>query len=342
MNIQQILKISADKLRQKNIPSTALDAEVLLLEALSKCADEIPPAPFLKGGVLANDAPRNDNKRLDKNWLYINNNYELNKKEEELFNNFINQRLKHKPVAYIVNRKEFYGYDFYVDENVLIPRPETELIVEEVLKILNNDRREQACLFPTIIDIGTGSGCIIISILNELAKNKKDKIIHNAYANDISSEAISTAKINAKKYNLNKKIKFIRNDFEKFLNKKSIYNSNEIIITANLPYVKNDAYKTLSEDIRKYEPKIALTAGRDGLVCIESLVKSVLKIKKKYKQKIYIFIEADPDQMSRIMAISREKLANVNLEIIKDLSGKKRIIKLLYCHPELVEGWKAR
>jgi len=324
MNIQQSLKVFTDKLKQKNIPSAALDVEVLLLEALNR-----------------------NRKKLDKAWLYLNNNYELNKNEEELFNDFIKQRLKNKPVAYITNEKEFYGYDFYVDENVLIPRPETELIVEEVLKILagthtlacknsdtnkiNSYRLKPELRNFNLIDIGTGSGCIIISILNELAKNKKDKIIHNAYANDISSEAINAAKINAKKYNLNKKIKFIKNDFEKFLDKKSIYNSNEIIITANLPYVKNDAYKTLSEDIRKYEPKIALTAGRDGLVCIERLVKSILKIKKKYKQKIYIFIEADPDQMSRIMAISREKLADVNLETIKDLSGKKRIIKLLYC-----------
>ena len=324
MNIQQILKISADKLRQKNIPSTALDAEVLLLEALSKCADEIPPAPFLKGGVLANDAPRNDNKRLDKNWLYINNNYELNKKEEELFNNFINQRLKHKPVAYILNRKEFYGYDFYVDENVLIPRPETELIVEKVLKILNNAIQRKF----NIVDIGTGSGCIIISILNELAKNKNDKVIHNAYANDISQKAIRITKINAKKYNLSKKIKFVEDDFKKFLNKKDIYNSNELIITANLPYIKNDDYKNLSINVKKYEPKIALIAGKDGLVYIEKLVKSILKIKKKYKQRMYIFIEADPNQMSEIKTLFRKNFNSAIIKIIRDLSQKKRIVSV--------------
>ncbi|MCK5724857.1 MAG: peptide chain release factor N(5)-glutamine methyltransferase, partial [Gammaproteobacteria bacterium] len=269
-------------------------------------------------------APRNDNRNLDKSWLYLNNNYELNKNEDKLFNNFINQRLKHKPVAYIVNRKEFYGYDFYVDKNVLIPRPETELMVEKVLKILNNAIQRKF----NIVDIGTGSGCIIISILNELAKNKNDKVIHNAYANDISQKAIRITKINAKKYNLSKKIKFVEDDFKKFLNKKDIYNSNELIITANLPYIKNDDYKNLSINVKKYEPKIALIAGKDGLVYIEKLVKSILKIKKKYKQRMYIFIEADPNQMSEIKTLFRKNFNSAIIKIIRDLSQKKRIVSV--------------
>ncbi|MCK4591894.1 peptide chain release factor N(5)-glutamine methyltransferase [Candidatus Parcubacteria bacterium] len=320
MNIHQSLKISTNKLKLQNIPSADLDAEVLLLEALN----------------------RSRYKKLDKSWLYINDNYELNKNEEKLFNSFINQRLKNKPVAYIINRKEFYGYDFYVDENVLIPRPETEFIVEEVLKILNplsppirlslgagSYQRENSDF--TLIDIGTGSGCIIISVLNELAKRKGDDVVENAYANDISLKAIKIAKRNANKYNLNKKIKFVANDFEKFLNKKNIYNSDELVITANLPYIKNDDYKNLSKNIKKYEPKIALAAGKDGLVYIEKLVDSVLKIKKKYKQKIYVLIEADPNQMSKITAIINKKSANARIKIIKDLSGKKRIAVLSYC-----------
>ena len=186
----------------------------------------------------------------------------------------------------------------------------------------------------TLIDIGTGSGCIMISILNELAKIKKDNIIRNAYANDISKKAIEVAEINAKEYNLDKKIKFITNDLEKFLdnlNEKNIHNSNELIITANLPYIKNDNYKTLSKDIRKYEPKIALTAGEDGLVLIEELIRSVLKIKKKHKKKMHLFIEADPSQMSKITAIISEKSDSANIKIIKDLNGKERIALLSYC-----------
>lgn len=298
MNIQQILKTSTKKLKQKNISSAAIDAEILLLEALNK----------------------KRYKKLNKSWLYINSNYELNKNEKELFNDFINQRLKHKPVAYIINRKEFYGYDFYVDENVLIPRPETEIIIEKVLKILAIDKKFN------IIDIGTGSGCIIISILNELTKNKNDKVIHSAYANDVSQEAIKIAKVNAEKYNLNKKIKFVENNFEKFLDKENIYNSDELIITANLPYIKNTDYQNLSVNVKKYEPKIALAAGKNGLVYIEKLIESILKIREKYKQKIYIFIEADPDQMNKIKALLKNKFKNVVIKIIKDLSRKERVI----------------
>ena len=339
MNIQQALKISTKKLAQKNILSSALDAEVLLLEALNRDKPHSHNSNVndIKHEIAASlcGAPRNDSKKLGKSWLYINNNYKLNKKEEKLFNSFVNQRLKNKPVAYIINKKEFYGYDFYVDKNVLIPRPETEIIVEEVLKILkvtDGDGHSRRCPSPiNLIDIGTGSGCIMISILNELAKNKNDKVIHSAYANDISCEAIKIAKINSEKYNLSKKIKFIKNDFEFFLdnlNKKNIYNSNGFIIIANLPYVKNSAYKTLSEDIKKYEPKIALTAGKDGLVYIKKLIGHILEIKKKRKQKIYVFIEADPDQMSKIRKLFGKNFNSAIIKIIRDLSQKERIISV--------------
>lgn len=359
MNIQQSLKTSTEKLNLSNIPSAALDAEVLLLEALNRAGVHSLECK----SIIFNSTYRlKPELQKNKTWLYLNNNYELTKNEEELFSSFVNQRLKNKPVAYIINRKEFYGYDFYVDEDVLIPRPETELIVEEVLKILtgvhtlvckkfNSDEINSYRLKPelqnfkcsinnkfNLIDLGTGSGCIIISILNELAKNKDSKIICKAYANDISQKAIAIAKANAKKYNLNKKIKFIEDDFEKFLDnldQKDIYTSDEIIITANLPYIKNSAYETLSEDIKKYEPKIALTAGKNGLDYIEKLIDLVSKIQLKSNQKIYLFLEADPDQMSEITVILREKLTNADIKIIKDLSGEERIIKLLYCRLEI-------
>ncbi len=301
MNIQQALKASTNKLKQKKIPSANLDAEVLLLEAL--------------------------NKNLDKSWLYIHNDYELNKDEEKLFNDFINQRLKYKPVAYIINRKEFYGYDFYVDENVLIPRPETELIVDEVLKIVGVQN-----FAPLLLDIGIGSGCIIISILNELTKDKKNKLIKNAFANDISKKAIEVAKINAKKYDLDKKIKFINDDLEKVINEKIFSDLGQIIITANLPYIKNDDYKTLRPNVRKYEPAIALKAGKDGLDYIKKLINKISEIQLKLNRNIYLFLEADPEQMNEITTILSKKITNINIKIIKDLSGKERIISVKLKH----------
>ncbi|MCK5084429.1 MAG: peptide chain release factor N(5)-glutamine methyltransferase [Candidatus Pacebacteria bacterium] len=319
MNINKSLKISTKKLKQKNIPSATLDAEVLLLEALNK-----------------------SNKNIDKSWLYVNNNYELSKKEETLFKNFIDQRKKHKPVAYIVNKKEFFGYDFYIDENVLIPRPETELMVEEVLKIINPPtplirQSLRAGSYQggnrnfNLIDIGTGSGCILISILNELRKNKKGDLVKQSIAIDISKKAIEIAMINAKKYNLENNIKFINVDFREELNQRLFSNSNQFIITANLPYIRNNEYKYLSPDVKKYEPKLALTGGKNGLDLIEKLIKIISETEVKSELPNYIFLEADPRQMNKITAVIREELDSTNIKIIKDLSGKERIAILSYC-----------
>jgi len=303
MTILRALKISTEKLKQKNISSAYLDAEVLLLEALNGCG-----------------------KNVGKSWLYVNSDYLLNEKERRLFNNFISQRKKHKPVAYITNRKEFYGCDFYVDENVLIPRPETEIMVEEVLKIVNRKKNKSGKSGFNLIDIGTGSGCIIMSILNELIRNKKGESIHNAIANDISAEAIKVAKINAKKYNLDKKIKFITGDLKKAANKKNFSASSQFIVTANLPYIKNNDYRKLSGGVKKYEPKIALKGGKDGLECIERLIGTISKLKFKHAKKIFIVLESDPWQTDKIKNISESELGNASIKIIKDLSQKKRVV----------------
>lgn len=337
MNIQQTLKKSTDKLKQKNIPSASLDAEVLLLEVLNR--SEVHSLECKN--AISNSAYRlKPELRKNKTWLYTHGDYELNKDEEKLFNNFISQREKHKPVAYIINRKEFYGYDFYVNKNVLIPRPETELIVDKVLEILNKQDKDN--FYPalaeghngfsrsdkklTLIDIGTGSGCIAISILNELAKSKENKIIINTFANDISKKAIAVAKINAEKYNLNQKIKFITGNLEKAISEKIFSNSDQIIITANLPYIKNDDYKTLQPNVKEYEPAIALRGGKDGLDYIEKLINLISKIQLKLNKNIYLLLEADPEQMNEIAVILNKKLVNTNIKIIKDLSGKERII----------------
>lgn len=366
MTIQQTLKVSVEKLRHCNIPSADLDAEVLLLEALNRagayssgfnkyCYNQSKNAYRLKPAYRAGRPEL----RRDKSWLYMNNSYKLNKSEEKVFNSFIKQRLKHKPVAYIINKKEFYGYEFYVDENVLIPRPETEFMIEEVLRIIDDGRIDGKNKF-TLIDIGTGSGCVIVSVLNEIKKNKTSKgskvyktNICGAYANDISAEAIKIAKLNAKKYNLGNKIKFSAGDFEKFIKENIFSINNQFIVTANLPYVKKDEYKNLLPNVRKYEPKIALIGGEDGLELIEKLINSISNIKIKNNSENnnlnvserrrrvdasssevcaksnlfnYILLETDPAQMKKIKSILKKKLNAVDIKIIKDLRGKNRLI----------------
>lgn len=300
MNIQQTLKDSADKLKSRNIPSAHLDAEVLLLEALRKCG-----------------------KNIEKSWLYINNDYALNKIEEKQFNGFLNQRIKQKPIAYIIGYKEFYGYNFFVNKNVLIPCPETELIVEEILKIIYENRNAKDRF--NLIDVGTGSGCIIISILNELNKNKKNNIIGYALANDISKKAIKIAKTNALKYKLDRKINFIAGDLKNVINQKTFSPSKKTIIAANLPYIKNSDYKTLPKNVRNYEPKIALLGGIDGLDRIRRLIYKISQINKQ-KTAIFLIIEADPRQINKIKKILESELQNANIKMARDLNQKKRII----------------
>ncbi|MCK5476198.1 MAG: peptide chain release factor N(5)-glutamine methyltransferase [Candidatus Pacebacteria bacterium] len=307
MNIQQALKKAATELNLFNIPSASLDAEVLLLEALNR------------------NVVRNDNEKLDKNWLYAHNNHKLTEKEEELFNNFIDQRKKHKPVAYIINRKEFFGYEFYVNENVLIPRPETELIVEEVLKIITGVNSLEHKNY-SLIDIGTGSGCILISILNELRKNKKNDLIKQSIAIDISKKAIEIATINAKRYSLENNIKFINKDFKKELDQKLFSSSNHFVITANLPYITDNNYEKLDKNVKDYEPKIALTSGTQGLDDIKNMLYLISKISIKINQKIYLLIEADPDQINVIKEYLKKHFKDTKIAIINDLSGKKRLV----------------
>ncbi len=302
MNIEKALKVSAQKLKNRNIISASLDAEILLLEAINK----------------------NSKTKKDKSWLYINNNYLLNEKEYKLFSRFINERKKHKPVAYIINRKEFYGYDFYVDKEVLIPRPETEFITQEALKIISNKENMRGDGFD-LIDVGAGSGCIIISILNELRKNNRDQLVKNAFAIDISEKAISIAKKNSNNYGLYKRIKFIKGDI-KTLGKINFNKSRHIIITANLPYIKDSDYKYLPKNVKQFEPKIALCGGKDGLHYIKGLIAKMPQIKNKTKKRFFSIVEADPSQINIIKTIAKKELKNVRTNIIKDLNRKKRII----------------
>ncbi|MBW6440605.1 peptide chain release factor N(5)-glutamine methyltransferase [Patescibacteria group bacterium] len=327
MNIKQTLQNSIEKLESRKIPSANIDAEVLLLGALNKKQLNnnihssklgIATMPYETSGI--------DGWRITRSWLYAHNDYELTSEESVLFDSYINRRIKHEPVAYIINKKEFYGYEFFINGNVLIPRPETELIVENVLQIIN-ERKDLNNKF-TLIDIGTGSGCILISILNEFKKNNNLKYINQSIAIDISKRAIEIAKINAKKYNLEKNIKYISSDFKKIINQKLFFNSNNFIITANLPYISSDNYEKLDNSVKDFEPKLALTAGIDGLDEIKKLLHSISKIKLQSNQILYFLLEVDPSQINFIIKLLDKYFNDIKSLIIKDLSDKNRIIVL--------------
>ena len=229
------LKNAEDILKKSQIPSWRLDAEILLSEVLRK----------------------------DRSELIIRNNIKISNKKAFTFNRYIDRRKKFEPVAYILNNKEFFSLDFFVNKNSLIPRPETELMVEKAVKIYKNKH-------PNVLDIGTGSGCIIISVLRHIPKSRGIGL-------DISKDAIKVAKFNSERLLkvYNKRIKFMNLSIEELSNNR-IFD----LILANPPYINSKDIRNLSTDIKRYEPKIALDGGKDGLDVIKKVIYKSSKILK--------------------------------------------------------------
>lgn len=238
--------------------------------------------------------------------------YNLTKKQELKTKNLLMRRKRGEPLAYILGQKEFYGLNFRVNKAVLVPRPETEMLVEEVLGLQLKNH--------TIIDIGTGSGNIIISI----AKNIKEK--NNFYAVDTSLKALTVARQNSKAHGTGKKIKFLKGDLLKpLLNKIS---GNSSIIIANLPYLSSKIYNSTSRDIKNFEPKSALLSGTDGLNHYRKLLQQIKKLTTNYKLKTTNFLEISPEQKPALQNLVKSVLPNAKLKFIRDLAGKWRVCKI--------------
>ena len=192
--------------------------------------------------------------------IIINSHNKVYKSTINEFNRLITRRSTSEPLAYILKNKEFWSKNFFVNKNTLIPRPETELLCDIVIKTLKNKN-------PFILDIGTGTGCILLSILSEIKKAKGIGV-------DISTKAIAVAKKNSSNLRLNSRAKF----FASSLNNVDNYRFD--VIVSNPPYIKTGDIKNLSDDVRKFEPKIALDGGKDGLDVIKKIIyksKTILK-----------------------------------------------------------------
>ena len=272
MKALEAIKFGSQKLKENKIPSFILDSEILLSKSLRKTREEI----------LTN---------LDQ---------KINKKEMLVFHNYLHRRLKNEPIAYILEEKEFWSKNFYVNKATLIPRPETELLVDKLLKIFNDKK-------ITILDIGTGSGCIILSLLSELKNSKGIGI-------DISKKALIIAEKNSEYHGMKNKIKF----FHKSLDSK-FYQKFDLIVS-NPPYIKKSEIKNLKEDVRKFEPRIALDGGNDGL----DLIKKVI-YKSKYILKIkgMLALEIGNEQFNKVSKILKKN--NFKIEhIVKDYKDNIR------------------
>ena len=233
MKTTQLLDFGSNILRSKKVISHRIDSEVILSYILKISREKL---------LIKEDKVCNEN--IIK------------------FRSLISRRLKQEPVAYIIGRKEFRSEDFFVDNKSLIPRPETELLIDPIVKIFKNKN-----LF--FLDIGVGSGCIIFSILKELNHSKGIGI-------DICKKAILNAKINLNRFNLKNRVKLLNKSVDQVLNKKFD------LVVSNPPYIVKRETNRLANDIRKFEPKIALDGGNDGLDVIKKVIyksKGILKLK---------------------------------------------------------------
>ena len=274
MKTLEVIKLGSNILKEKRIHSHILDSELLLSKTLKKSREKI----------LTN---------LETN---------IGKKHLSIFKKYLDRRSKNEPMAYILEEKEFWSKNFRVNKNTLIPRPETELLVDELIKLFNNKKISR-------LDIGTGSGCIIISLLSCLNQSSGIGI-------DISKKAILIAKKNASRYKLNGRIKLINKSFE------SVFDKKFDLIVSNPPYIESKAIKNLSIDIKKYEPRIALDGGNDGL----DLIKKVI-YKSKYILKIngMLALEIGNEQIKKVSKILKDNNFRIG-KVIKDYKNNVRCI----------------
>ena len=250
MLIREALNFAKHELYKLNIKSYSIDSELLLCYVLKK----------ERSNILINQ----DNKKID--YLqYIR------------FKDLIEQRKKRKPVSQIVGKKYFWKSSFYVNKFTLIPRPETEHLIELSLKNLNINKKN------IILDIGTGSGCIIISLLTEIKGSK-------GVAIDVCKEALNVAKYNAKMHHFENRIKFFKSSVDKFLI--GTYD----LILSNPPYINELELKYLDEGIKSYEPKISLNGGKEGLTVIKKVIFCARKLCKLNGK---LILEIDPIQKKK-------------------------------------------
>lgn len=273
MNIQEVLKEAIEILKNANIETYKIDAEVILMDLLE----------------------------IDKIKL-LTSNLKINEEQKKKYFDKIAQRKNCKPVSYITNKAYFMDYEFYVDERVLIPRDDTEILIELAYKFIKEKK------YKSILDVGTGSGCIPISLT--LLTDCK------SYAIDISSDALDVAKINAKKYNLNEKIFFVNSNlFENFFEKVDV-------LISNPPYINKQDMSTLMKDVVDFEPHNALYGGIDGL----DFYRKIINDSKNFiNENGMIFFEIGYDQGEDVKKLLLEKNFK-NVEIKKDYKGFDRVV----------------
>lgn len=260
--------------------------------------------------------------KKDLTYLLSHSEYSLTKQEESLFKKFYQLLISGVPLAYIIGEKSFYNYNFKVSPKVLIPRPETELIVDQAIKYLQENKDKTACL-----DIGTGSGAIIISIAAELQKISSSSFNSCKFmAGDISPEALNQAKINSQRYKLENKIDFISGSlFEIFINKLRKNKIKTLFIAANLPYLTNE--ERTKESSIKLEPDLALLGGKKGLDIYLKLLEQIAKYQDEFN--FHLIMEINPWQTESLIELISKYLKEIDIKKTSDLRGQTRFIEVI-------------
>ncbi len=267
-----------------------------IISSLNKLKEKKIPNPEIDLRVLLNYSNYSSNE-------IVLSNFDINQINVQLFNDLLNRRLEHEPISKIINRKNFWKDEFYVNKFVLDPRPETEAIIEESLKIKKDNK-----LSYNILDIGTGSGAVAISLAREF-------INANILAIDISDKAIEVANKNIINKKLVKQIQ-TRNISIDFLNKKFD------LIVSNPPYLSKKDFENISKEIRYFEPAIALDGGEDGLDFYRNFAD---KIPKLMKSKAHLILEIGENQFNDCLEIFTNSTLNFEKKT-KDLQKKDRIM----------------
>lgn len=274
--ISSLLNWTVNYFKSKNIQSARLDAEVLLSHVL----------------------------RQERIYLYVHFDEPMEQNELNKFREYVKKRAQHVPIAYIIGEREFMGLPFKVTKDTLIPRPDTEILVENVLNNVDKDKEIE------IVDIGTGSGAIILSLLVNLPKAQGKTV-------DISSKAIEVAKENAVNLQVNDRCEFFVGDLFAPLNGNKFD-----VIVSNPPYIPKKDIATLEADVREYEPVSALTDGGDGL----SYYRRLLSEGKAYiKENGFIALEIGIYQSEDVKQIAMDN-GWKNIKIIKDYAGIDRVV----------------
>lgn len=267
---------SGKKILSKNlIKSSQLDCEILLAEVLKK----------------------------KRKYLILNSNEQIKDINLKKFKNLINQRSSGKPIAYLIKKKNFWNSEFVIDEGVLIPRPDTETLIDATLEIFKYKD------YANVLDVGVGSGCIILSIL-------KEKPGFYGKGIDINSKSINLSKLNAKKLGVGNRVKFIKTNVDNFsLGKYDL-------IISNPPYIKTNELKYLEKDVNYFEPKDALDGGLDGILKTQNIIKKASTLLRRNGK---LILEIAYNQRNKITQLLQKKGFVIN-RIIKDYAKNDRCI----------------